>query len=363
MKIAFLQSPFISLNLQVCGGIERTELAEISELTLRGNDVTLYVPKLIGQHRQIQDIKTWNPHHPVLMWKYYLDFWKKTKDCAILHSHYAPPLLLIAPTRSILHLHGLSISWLPYYKYFKERYKRAHFILVAEHVKESYLKIYPELPESHLHILYNAADIKLFYPSANLIERKRIVIGYHSLWEEPKGIFDLLKAAEILKCRRIDFDIALAGSPFFEGEADAKAMAIDKKVREMASKLGNVRIVGSLTHPELAEHLRGIDIGVLPSNHPDPFPLAVLEIMASGLPVVAYDIGGAKEAIINGETGFLVENRNIEKFADALETLIMKRDLRIGMGIKARKRVEEYYTWQKHTDRLLQIYEKVTNGC
>ena len=362
MRIAFLQSPFIPLNAEVCGGLERTELAELAELNRRGHRAELFVPRLEGRAENVRVIRGWNPRHPALMWKYYIDYLSRTRGCGILHGVYAPPLLLLAPRRSVLHLQGLSISWLPYYRFFKKRYHRAHYILVAEHVKRSYLEIYPELPPDHLHVLHNAADTNLFRPAATRNARKEPVLAYASLWEEPKGIFDLLEAARILKARGLKFRINLAGSPFFEGDNVEDAAGVDRRVRKEAAELGNVDIWGALTHPRLAGMLRQSDIGVFPSNHPEPFGLAIVEMMASGLPVAAYRIGGAMEAVEEGRTGLLAENRDVKGLAGALESLIREPGRRRAMGRAGRRRAEEKFSWGRHVDGLLAIYRKVLQG-
>lgn len=240
MKIAMLQSPFMPLNPLVCGGVERTELAELGELNRRGHRARLYVSRLEGRDNRIRVIKDWGPRHHLLMWKYYIDFLSSTPEYDILHGHFTPPLLALAPKRSVLHLHGLAISWLPYYRFLKKRYHRAHYILVAEHVKKSYMERYPELPEDRLHVLHNAADTDLFKPSEKKNVRREVILAYCSLWEEPKGIFDLLSAARMLKERGVKFRINLAGSPFFEAGNVENAEEVDRKVRKEAAELENV---------------------------------------------------------------------------------------------------------------------------
>lgn len=362
MRVAMLMSPFIPLKPAVCGGVERTALAELAGLNRRGHRAQLFVPRLEGRGENVRVVRDWGNRHPALMWKYYMDIISRTRGCDILHGHYAPPLLLLAPRRSVLHLHGLSIAWLPYYKLLKKRYHRAHYVLVSGHLKKSFSDIYPELPEDHLHVLHNAADTNLFRPAATRNTRKEPVLAYASLWEEPKGIFDLLEAARILKARGLKFRINLAGSPFFEGDNVEDAAGVDRRVRKEAGELGNVSIRGSLTHPQLAGMLRGCDIGVFPSNHPEPFGNAMVEMMASGLPVAAYRIGGAAEVLEEGRTGLLVENRNVPALAGALESLIRNAGRRAEMGRLARKRAEEKFGWGRHVDGLLSIYDKVLAG-
>ena len=108
--------------------------------------------------------------------------------------------------------------------------------------------------------------------------------------------------------------------------------------------------------------LREMDIGVVPSTYAEPFALVPLEMMACGLPVVAYNIGGMKEAIVDGETGFFVENKNHQELSIAIEKLLDNSNLRTSMGKSARQRVEKYFSWERHIEQLLGIYDRILNN-
>jgi len=68
------------------------------------------------------------------------------------------------------------------------------------------------------------------------------------------------------------------------------------------------------------------------SSLSEGFSNAILEYMAVGLPVVATDVGGNREAVLDGETGFLVRERTPEAFARPLIALLEDDDLRLRMG-------------------------------
>ena len=123
-------------------------------------------------------------------------------------------------------------------------------------------------------------------------------------------------------------------------------------------------LIGHIAHADLPTLLQQTDIGCVPSIYEDPFPLVPLEMMAAGLPVVAFDLGGPKEAIVDGQTGFLVPNKDVSALAAALERLIDNEQLRREMAVKARRHVEQNFTWDRHIDQLLQVYELIhrSNG-
>ncbi len=358
MQVAMLFHPSIHLDLQVCGGIERTALAELDNLEQRGVCSKLYVASLTGEAPNLHTLVDDGWQSRWRQWAYYRRFLRAASGCDILHGHYTPALAVVSPRRSLVHLQGLKVSEIPLYRYLHRRAHDAQFACCAQHIADKLADLYPAIPDSHLHVLYNAADTMLFQPRATSEQSLLVHLTYHSLWHELKGIFELLQAVELLEAKRQDFRLHLVGSALFEG-GGGDQQAVQLRVEDWARRLRTVELTGPLTHPQLAAHLQGMDIGVFPSNHEEPFGNVVVEMMASGLPVVAFDIGGPKEIIVHGETGFLVENKNVTKLAQALETLIDNAQLRRQMGEAGRRRVERYFTWDRHVDKLMEIYEQI----
>ena len=85
-----------------------------------------------------------------------------------------------------------------------------------------------------------------------------------------------------------------------------------------------------------------MDVFCLPTYR-EGFPQSLLEAAAMGLPVVSTDVMGCREAIVNGETGFLVESRNSEALIEPLKRLILDPELRETMGRSGRRRVVQMF--------------------
>jgi phosphatidylinositol alpha-1,6-mannosyltransferase len=77
-----------------------------------------------------------------------------------------------------------------------------------------------------------------------------------------------------------------------------------------------------------------------------------IEAAACGRPVVVGDSGGAPESVVDGETGVLVDGRNVEQVADALSRLLEDPPLAERMGKAGRERVERFYTWPRAAAQL-----------
>jgi glycosyltransferase involved in cell wall biosynthesis len=101
-----------------------------------------------------------------------------------------------------------------------------------------------------------------------------------------------------------------------------------------------------------------IDIFVLPSLH-EGMPNVILEAMAAGLPVVATNVGGTPEVVVDGETGFLVPPRDPKALADAIVRLINDPELRKRFGQAGRERIEKHFTIQETVRKTEALYSRL----
>lgn len=101
-----------------------------------------------------------------------------------------------------------------------------------------------------------------------------------------------------------------------------------------------LRLLGYRT--DVADLLRGADLFVLPS-HREGMPRSIIEAMMTGLPVVATRIRGAREQVVDGETGFLMPVRDPAALAEALRRLVADAGLRARMGAAGRTRALDLY--------------------
>ena len=104
----------------------------------------------------------------------------------------------------------------------------------------------------------------------------------------------------------------------------------------------------------VVDYLSRMSVGCL-SSLSEGFSNAILEYMAVGLPVIATDVGGNREAVVDGETGFLVVERTPEAFARPLIALLENEDLRTRMGAKGLARCLANFQLD-HTIRELEDY-------
>jgi glycosyltransferase involved in cell wall biosynthesis len=109
---------------------------------------------------------------------------------------------------------------------------------------------------------------------------------------------------------------------------------------------------------EVEQILSKSHIFVLPSRW-EGFPLTILEAMRAGLPVVASDVGGVREAVIDGHTGFLTRPGVLNDLQQHIDILLQSSSLRGTLGTDGRQRFLKMFTHDKMLDRLRSIYHQI----
>ena len=86
-------------------------------------------------------------------------------------------------------------------------------------------------------------------------------------------------------------------------------------------------------------------------------PLSVLEAMSSSLPIVASNIDGLPDAVIDGENGFLIKDHKIKAYVEALEVLISRQEKREEMGSKSLSHYKEHFTEEKFRESVAKLFQ------
>ena len=124
---------------------------------------------------------------------------------------------------------------------------------------------------------------------------------------------------------------------------------------------GLVTFHGWCDRDKVAALIDQAKVVAFPSIYPESFGIIGIEAMMHGKPVVAFDNGGVGDWLRNGETGFLVQTKNIKGFSVALLRLLKDRELRKRMSSRAREIVSEEFSETQHMSHLTAIYERVAS--
>lgn len=138
---------------------------------------------------------------------------------------------------------------------------------------------------------------------------------------------------------------------------DGPQMEVLQAMAEEHGMKDRVHFLGWQKAEQLKEQYCAANIFLFPSRH-EGMPNAVLEAMASGLPVVATRIAGNEELVLNGETGALAPAEDVDALKESLRPLLVDAKMRAEMGRASRRRVEESFSWKRVAEQYQIILEK-----
>ncbi len=180
------------------------------------------------------------------------------------------------------------------------------------------------------------------------------MVGRINWW---KGQDKLLDCAVALAPQRPDLRFLMVGGVY--DQDDSLRQALLSRVAEHGLQ-GLVAVQDF--RPDVGNVLADIDIFVLPSTEPDPFPTVVLEAMAAGKPIIAFRHGGVCEMVEDGVSGLLCAPGSSSEMAEAIERLAQSAELRHSMGQAGRERLGRLFTREAFIDRFSALYKELVRA-
>ncbi|MBZ4318768.1 glycosyltransferase family 4 protein [Streptomyces huiliensis] len=200
-------------------------------------------------------------------------------------------------------------------------------------------------------------DEKTFHPGsggdavrARLGLTDRPVVVCVSRLVPRKGQDTLIRALPAVLARVPDTVLLIVGGGPYAADL--------RKLAEETGVAASVRFTGPVEWAELPAHYGAGDVFAMPCRtrrgglDVEGLGIVYLEASATGLPVVAGDSGGAPDAVLEGETGFVVRGESAAETADRVATLLLDPELRARMGARGRAWVEERWRWDLLAERL-----------
>ena len=353
------------------GGGAEVHMHEIfKRIVARGHSVTLFCSSFPGAPTEevIDGIRiirqgSRNLFNYFVPLRYYSQFRHERYDIVVDDINKIPfftPLFVKEPLVGIVHhLFGKSIFVevsLPagLYVNIAERisfpiYRDIPIAVVSESTKQE--MIAQRFPESNLHIVSNAIDHTLYRPLGRQLSSCPL-IGYLGRLKKYKSVDHLLKAFQIVLHEIPNARLIVVG----DGD-------VRQQLQELAGKLNiaaSSEFTGYVSSEEKVRWLNQMDIVVNPSAK-EGWGLTVIEANACGTPVVASDVPGLRDAVIDGETGLLYEYGNIEQLAEKILLLLRDEHLRLRLAAGALSYAQSL-TWDASANIMLDVIEKVLHG-
>lgn len=248
-------------------------------------------------------------------------------------------------------------------------------IAVSARMKDAILDAYPRISPDKVHVVLNGIDTELWYPRPTWEESKeqngwsvleelgvdpsRPMVAFVGRITRQKGVAHLVKAASL-------FDdgvqlVLCAGAP----DTPEIAKETEQLVHDLQEKRDGIFWVQDMLPKEkIQEILTAADSFVCPSIY-EPLGIVNLEAMACGTAVVASDVGGIPEVVVDGETGTLVhyDESDPEGFergiAAAVNNMVADRDRATKIGQAGKKRAEDVFSWENIAEQTVEVYKSL----
>lgn len=205
-------------------------------------------------------------------------------------------------------------------------------------------------PKQEIGVIYNGIEIADFIPKPEARPKEKIIITTGaSRITARKGINYLLEAVKKLSPKYPNLYLKAMG------DGNEK-----ENLEKMAKELGlerNVEFIGRIPRENTSPYYQEAGIFVLPSLN-EGMSNAMLEALASGLPLIATDTGGTKELVEEGKNGFIVKMKDSQDLAEKIEILMKDSDLRKRMGEASRKKAESM-SWKNVAEKYFEIYQRI----
>jgi len=214
-----------------------------------------------------------------------------------------------------------------------------------------------------IHPIANSVDTERFSPASGFqksklrqqltVPNKEIIIIYTGRLVSYKGLPLLIRVAHKIIREHKNVGLILVGSggiDIHNCEAELKDYVKTNSLEDAVYFAGEV--------DNVHEYLQASDIFVSPTEK-DAFPLALIEAMACGLPVISTPVGGIQEIITDRQNGLLVEARNFQQLYNAIRRLLVDTALSHALGKAAVQTVQERYSAEIVTAKYVELFRNV----
>jgi glycosyltransferase involved in cell wall biosynthesis len=209
-------------------------------------------------------------------------------------------------------------------------------------------------------VIYNSCDETIFSKGDRLVAKKRhnldankSVILFVGNLIERKGVYILIEAFKVVCSRVPNVLLVIIG----DGEERQRL----ERIVEDYGLARNVKLLGRVSLRELSSFYNAADIFVLPSFS-EGHSVALLEAMASGLPIVASNAGGNKESVEDGVNGFLFESGNIKDLSEKMAILLSDQELTKKMSARSSAIYSEKFSMKTQLKNYLKLYSTLIRG-
>ncbi|MBN2689829.1 MAG: glycosyltransferase family 4 protein [Gammaproteobacteria bacterium] len=239
-----------------------------------------------------------------------------------------------------------------FFKIFRWFFNKNNWRTIVQNSDDLRLLQNAGVKSNHISLIRGSGvDINKFTPSDQYKTKAIPIITFVGRLQEHKGIVELVEAIKLLKKDGIIFEAWLAGDV-----AKNSLVSIKKETINYWQNQGLIKWLGHRS--DIANLWHESTIAVLPSYR-EGLPKALLEAAACGKAIVATDVPGCREIVINNKNGYLVPVKNAQALADSIRKLITNPSLVESMGKASRKLVEDNFSLEYVVNETIELYAKM----
>lgn len=210
------------------------------------------------------------------------------------------------------------------------------------------------IPREKVRVTPFGVDTGWFNPTEERLHDRPFTMGLPKDFKAEYGVLDFVRAFSILFQKYCDIQGIMVGEGPLRDE-------VEVLIAELG--LGDALSVrGRVPMNEMKSLFEEFDVCVMPSLH-ESFGVASLEAQSMELPVVASDVEGLKEVLVEGETGFFTPPSNPFEVARAVERFILEPGLGPSMGKAGRRFVKEHFEWEHCAEIMKGIYTECVESA
>ncbi len=293
----------------------------------------------------------------------------REEGAAIIHAHFGQEGFFCLAARRCAHVpmvttfYGMDASALPRQRLWRRRFQRLFhdgelFLVEGPRMGESLVSIGCPIEKVHVHPLgVDLGKIGKAPPES----RKEAVVLMYANFREKKGHVYGLRACRKILVSHPGLKVRIIG----DGERRAE---VEREIQRLV--LGDhVTLLGMLPHAKCLEELARASVLLYPSvtaadgDTEGGAPVALIEAMASGLPIVSSHHADIPTVAPDGRCALLFRERDVDGLAEGLDTLLRSSRLREEMGRAGRAHVEDAHDMRKQGRRLEAVYDRVISSA
>ncbi|MFC1756098.1 glycosyltransferase family 4 protein [Patescibacteria group bacterium] len=202
--------------------------------------------------------------------------------------------------------------------------------------------------DEKIEVIYNGVDPSMFFKKEDVILRGKKILFVSQIIKS-KGVLDIIKMFKSEELSELSVDLIGGGDLLEECQ---EATNKDNGLK------GRVTFLGKVPYEDLVQkYFKNPEYGIFifPTKRFEGLPMVLIEAMFSGLPIVAYGIGGVGDAVKDGKNGYLIELKDISAFKEKVVELVNDDEKRNMYGMNALKMAYENFT----REDMLNKYEKI----